>query len=43
MALFEYRCDDCETTFELIRSHRETGPVKCERCESTRTRKLRAR
>lgn len=41
MPLYEYRCNDCEFLFSLLRPVRERDlPVPCPRCGSERVEKL---
>lgn len=38
MPLFEYRCEDCEETFERLEWRHEAGePAECPACGSVRT------
>lgn len=35
MPLYEYRCDDCHTTFEkFVRSFSSHGEIRCPECNS---------
>ena len=41
MPLYEYRCSDCSTTFEMRRAFsKASDPASCPRCASRRTRKV---
>jgi len=41
MPLFEFICEECQTTFEqLIRSGRSQNDVLCPTCQSKKTQKL---
>jgi putative FmdB family regulatory protein len=40
MPLFEYRCADCDTTFEKLTSRATADAVECPRCGSTHARRL---
>jgi putative FmdB family regulatory protein len=40
MPLYEYYCEDCQETFEVLRSFSQADePVLCDRCNSSRTRR----
>lgn len=43
MAVYEYRCEDCETTFERrepMSEHEGGGHPKCPECGSRKTRQV---
>jgi putative FmdB family regulatory protein len=33
MPLYEYRCDECDETFEVLRRITEKDDVRCPRCD----------
>ncbi|MGB9301078.1 MAG: zinc ribbon domain-containing protein [Anaerolineae bacterium] len=40
MPLYEYRCDDCQCKFEVLRSFSQSDePVACVECSGARTRR----
>jgi putative FmdB family regulatory protein len=40
MPLYEYRCDDCECKFEVLRSFSQADePVACVECSGSHTRR----
>jgi putative FmdB family regulatory protein len=40
MPLYEYYCDDCQTTFEVLRSFSQADePVLCSECRGSHTRR----
>jgi len=43
MALYEYRCSDCNTVFEELVSGSSTVPVACPSCASLKTEKIMSR
>ncbi len=43
MPIYEYACDDCSHTFELLRKVSDTSLPACPECESTHVRKLISR
>ena len=41
MPIFEYRCSDCNTKFEVLhKSSEKTEDVICPKCNSTKSKKL---
>lgn len=41
MPVYEYRCDDCERTFEMRRSYSESdSPAGCPQCRGQHTHRL---
>ena len=40
MPLYEYRCSDCKTKFELLVSHQHADDVVCTKCHSENIRRL---
>jgi putative FmdB family regulatory protein len=40
MPLYEYRCSDCKTKFELLVSHFGADEVVCTKCHSDNVRRL---
>lgn len=41
MPIYEYKCSDCETVFEILTTseHRD-NEVRCQKCQSSRVAKL---
>jgi putative FmdB family regulatory protein len=40
MPLYEYYCDDCQCTFEVLRSFSQADePVSCRQCSGSNTRR----
>ena len=39
MVLYDYRCDECEHTFEARRSLGDKSPQLCPSCDSSNTRR----
>jgi putative FmdB family regulatory protein len=40
MPLYEYHCDDCQSTFEVLRSFSQADePVLCTQCSGSNTRR----
>jgi len=40
MPIYEYRCDDCETKFDVLRSMSQADdPIACAQCEGMNTRR----
>ena len=38
MPIYEYRCDDCDLTFEVLRRKRQADDaITCKRCDSSST------
>ncbi|WP_084658709.1 FmdB family zinc ribbon protein [Thermogemmatispora onikobensis] len=40
MPLYEYRCGDCKSHFELLVSHQQADDVACAQCGSENVRRL---
>ncbi len=40
MPLYEYRCSDCKSKFELLVSHQHADDVVCMKCHSEKVRRL---
>jgi putative FmdB family regulatory protein len=40
MPLYEYKCSDCNTRFELIVNHQHADDVVCMKCQSQKVRRL---
>jgi putative FmdB family regulatory protein len=40
MPLYEYRCSDCKSHFELLVSHEHADDVVCVKCHSEHVRRL---
>jgi putative FmdB family regulatory protein len=41
MPIFEYKCFDCDTIFEVLcKSSENQGDVSCPKCSSTKNKKL---
>lgn len=40
MPLYEYRCSDCKSKFELLVSHQHADDVVCTKCHSEKVRRL---
>ena len=40
MPLYEYRCSDCKSKFELLVSHKHADDVVCMKCRSEKVRRL---
>ena len=40
MPLYEYRCSDCKSKFELLVSHEHADDVVCTKCRSEKVRRL---
>ncbi len=40
MPIFEYRCSDCNSTFELLKQNNNDIHVTCPECNSSNNRKL---
>ena len=40
MPIFEYRCSDCNSTFELLKSNNNDSRVTCPECNSSNNKKL---
>lgn len=41
MPIYEYTCQDCQTTFEMIRCIQDAdAPVQCIKCSSVNVRRL---
>jgi putative FmdB family regulatory protein len=40
MPLYEYRCADCKSHFELLVSHEHADAVVCVKCHSENVRRL---
>ncbi len=40
MPIYEYRCPDCGTQFEEIRSSRDTSDVECPTCGAKKAERL---
>ena len=40
MPLYEYRCSDCKTKFELLVNHQNADDVVCAKCRSENVRRL---
>ncbi len=40
MPIYEYECTKCNTVFEILVSINADENIRCEKCDSTETRKL---
>ena len=40
MPLYEYRCSDCKSKFELLVSHQHADDVVCMKCHSEKVQRL---
>jgi putative FmdB family regulatory protein len=40
MPIFEYRCYDCNSTFELLKNNNNDNHVVCPECKSSNNKKL---
>jgi putative FmdB family regulatory protein len=40
MPIFEYRCSDCSSKFELLTTNKISEQVTCPECNSSKTKKL---
>ena len=40
MPIFEYRCSDCDSTFELLKKNNNDNHVTCPECNSSNNKKL---
>ena len=41
MPIFEYRCSDCDTKFEVLhKSHEKEEDIICPKCKSNKSKKL---
>ncbi len=40
MPLYEYHCDDCDETFEVIRRASDSDDVKCPKCDKPAKKQL---
>ncbi len=40
MPIFEYKCEDCGTQFDLLVSYSERKNVQCPQCSSSRVEQL---
>jgi putative FmdB family regulatory protein len=40
MPIFEYRCSDCSSTFELLKNNNNDKTVTCPECNSSNNKKL---
>ena len=40
MPLYEYRCEECDEEFELIRSASDSSEVRCPSCDGRAEKKL---
>jgi putative FmdB family regulatory protein len=40
MPIFEYRCSDCNSTFELLQNNNHNNHVTCPECNSSNNKKL---
>ncbi len=40
MPLYEYRCSDCRSTFELLVNYRHADDIICVKCHSEKVRRL---
>ncbi len=40
MPLFEYRCKDCNTTFEMLVKSNDENEILCPECKSSNNKKL---
>lgn len=43
MPIYEYRCQDCELVFEVLRSIKDSdSPIDCTNCHSTNTNRVQS-
>ena len=40
MPIFEYRCTDCNSKFEMLTTNKNNKQVDCPECHSSKTKKL---
>ncbi len=40
MLIFEYRCNDCKNTFEVVQYNNEQVDMSCPKCKSSDTVRL---
>ena len=40
MPIFEYRCSECNSKFELLTTNKNSEQVTCPECNSSKTKKL---
>ena len=40
MPIFEYRCKDCNTTFEMLVKNNDENEILCPECKSSNNKKL---
>lgn len=40
MPIFEYRCSECNSKFELLTTNKNSEHVTCPECKSSKTKKL---
>jgi putative FmdB family regulatory protein len=43
MPVYEFRCQDCDKTFEVSRAISETGAVSCPHCGSAKVERMWSR